>query len=91
MKTLDFSASFKGVDGQDTDTKLSKSLAELLASENVQANAVKLLGWVESLRTKDTLELDEPDFKLLETIVEQSTRMIVLLKGQLLRCFLNAK
>jgi len=88
MKTLDFSGLLKGVDGKDTETKLSKSLSELLASET-QGDALKILGWVELLRTEGTLTLDESDTKTLEDLIKNSQRLVVLLKGQLLRVFLK--
>lgn len=88
MRTLDFNAFYKNVDGTETETKLSKSLADLLASETT-GNAVKILGWVEKLNKDGVLELDEADEKTLEDTVKNSTRMIALLKGQLQRVFLK--
>ena len=85
--TLDFNGFFKQVDGTDTDVKLSKSFAEFLASETT-GDALKLLGFVEDLNSTGCLELDQSDKKALQVLVEGTNRMVVLLKGQILRVFL---
>jgi hypothetical protein len=88
MNTLNFDKPMLDLDGKENSTKLSRSLSEFLATET-QGDALKLLGWAECLRDSGVLELDDSDKKKLESTIEGSQRMTVLLKGQLLRCFLT--
>lgn len=87
-KTLNFSAKFKSTDGKDTEQTLAKLLADLLASES-RGPAIKFLGWIETLSGEQCLDLDEADAKLLEDTIEKNERVVILLKGQLLRIFLT--
>lgn len=79
-------------DGTEHEQKitLGKALSQLLETEG-EGNAIKLYSWAKKLVKTNQLELDEPDFNTLKTLVESTKRQVVLLKAQILETIIDAK
>lgn len=88
---LNLSQPVLGLDGKQIgDSTLDKVLANDLVSSG-DGPAIKLLDWAITLFAGKELDLDSTDLKLLEQKVENSQRLNVLVKGQILKAIEAAR
>lgn len=83
MAEYNFNIPLKELDGEEKGKTLSKTLYEFLGTET-KGHSLKLFGWYIKLQSGQPLELDEADKKLLSDLIENSDRLLVFAKGQLL-------
>lgn len=79
----DFNGPFINIDDK-TSSSLAKELYYLLGTE-VEGRTTKLFGWYETLKICGKLPLDEADRDELYKLIDETKRMGIVLKGQLLR------
>lgn len=79
----DFNTNLCDLKGTETTQKLAEPLAELVGTET-KGNARKLADWVKALNVDGILTLDRADKDLLVSILENSDRMFIFVKGQIL-------
>lgn len=85
-----FNIKVKNIDGTERpDETLGKILAEFIGTEQ-KGKTIKLYGWMKTLSVNDPLQLDESDRADLEKLIEETDRMFVFVKGQILE-ILKAK
>ena len=87
---LNFNVALKDGKGKDTPQKLSDILSEFLLTEN-KGNARKLYAWGVLLAAGNPLSIDNVDRKTLVELIENSERIVALVKGQLLEILDDAK
>lgn len=84
MQKFDFTKHLLDANGQATQEPMVNILKQFIATET-KGEPVKLYGWVKQLNEgAGVLELDKADKKTLVEMVQNSDRLFVLAKGQLL-------
>jgi hypothetical protein len=79
------------LDGSDSKgDPLAKWLANMLKVSRT-GDAIKYLDWAIELTKSGVLELDDSDYDALKQFIKEDSTVVNLVKGQLLREFLNAK
>lgn len=81
--TYDFNVKIKDVDGKEIDKTIGILMAEFIGTET-KGHTLKLYGWMKRLQVADPLELDEADKKTLQDLIENTDRVNINLKGQIL-------
>lgn len=90
MVTIDFNMPLLSIKGDETKQVLGDILSDLLSTET-KGNIRKLFDWARTLAKGKPLVLDAADKKTLTDLIENSERVIVLVKGQLLDIIEAAK
>jgi hypothetical protein len=81
---LDLNKQLMQLDGNPAEN----TMAKLLAADLVQGTdgpAIKLLDWAFALWKSGIIEIDNADLQMLKAQIENSPRLTVLAKGQLLK------
>ena len=76
--------------GEPDKMTLGEVLGEFLATET-KGNTLKVYSWIMKLAAKQPLELDEADYQTLKSMVENSERLFVISKAQILEAIIAAK
>lgn len=76
--------------GEPDKMTMADVLGEFLATET-KGNPLKVYSWITKLATSKSLELDEADYQTLKSMVENSERLFVISKAQLLETMIAAK
>ena len=98
--TINFNAILIGADGKTfwqnkegreiTNGTLAQALSEFLGTET-EGKTLKLWGWHKTLQVGDPLILDDSDKKDLRSLIEESKRLFICVKGQLIDIIDSAK
>lgn len=94
MKKINLKLPFLNLKGEQADANgtilLSDELGNVLAGvaqvEGVP-NPAKVYDWALQLVNEGVLNVDDTDFKIVKTFVENNPRMSIALKGQILKAF----
>lgn len=78
------------IKGEETNQTVAEALSEIIGTQT-KGNTVKLYGWYQQLKDKQSLSLDEADYEMLKGLIEQDERIFVYVKGQLLKAIKDAK
>lgn len=90
--SIDLNKPVLGPDDQPMDAPMT--LGKLLSGQllgNAKGNSLKLFDWGLSFYRGEPVSVDEADFKLLMTIVEESPQLTVLARGRLIRALEASK
>lgn len=90
MIRLNFNQPLLSFKGETQKTTLGDILAELISTET-KGNIVKLYGWMQRLAAAKDLELDEADYSMFKDLIENSERITVLVKAQVLKVMAEEK
>lgn len=83
-KNYDFNKALLNEKGEAIPNEdLAKTLSAFLGTET-EGKTLKLYGWHKTLQVGDPLSLDESDKEDLKKIIEDSKRLYIFVKGQLL-------
>lgn len=85
MKTFDFGVFFTDLEGKETTTKLSVTLANLLATKTPGIEPAKAMSWAYDLVKTGTVQIDESDAKTLAGFVKDHNDVFNLFKFQVLK------
>jgi len=87
---LDFNKPFFSIRGDKQPSTLGELFADVISTEQ-HKEATKLYNWAVKFAQNESVDLDKADFKLLEDLVNNHGRIVVLLKAQLLQVFEDAR
>lgn len=82
MKKVELNFELKNLNDQDVGNA-GVLLAELLISET-KGNAIKLFEWAMKLNKKEAIEVDSSDLIMLKTLLNETERLPMLAKAQIL-------
>lgn len=94
---LDFNVAITGLDGislkdgEGKEVLLSKTLANLLATSQENANTIKYFDWAVKVHNEGFIEVDKSDKELLTNFIKSSSSINTLGKGRLLQVIENGK
>jgi len=89
---VDLNFNLKHPDGKEVEPAQTAAgvLSGVIAASNTK-QPLKFWNWAEALAKNNNVEIDEADFQLLLTFVEDSTTMTNIVRGPVLKALLDAK